>query len=300
MKNIYMAILLLTMNATAQAEDVGSRFTYQGQLQLNNVNVTGLYDMNFQLFAEQTGGNFLLSVLYYDIPVEDGIFTKEIDFGDIDFSGEARFIQIGVREENTGGVHKVLLPRQRINATPYAIQADFLAPNGAATGQVLKFDGANWSAANLGNGFSPWADGFGGTQYIGDVVIGDLVASAGDTLQILSEVDESPLRLLVGGVGTRFRVSKNGGTGIGANYSDGQIPDNGLRVSGDAVIGSLSTSSPSKVTIGADSGVEPLRARIGGATKFLINPNGGTTIGGGTTVAPDNGLRREGDGSAAS
>jgi hypothetical protein len=236
----------------------------------------------------QLGGDLILE----DVNVVNGLFSVELDFGDVPFDGGDVFLEIRIREGVSTGSFTFISPRQRINATPYATQAEFLAANGATTGQILQFDGTNWSAANVGNGTSPWTPGFGGTQYIGDVIIGDLVASAGDTLQILSEVDKSPLRILVGGAGTRFRVSKNGGAGVGANYSDGQIPDNGLRVSGDTAIGN--TTSSAKLTLSGDAGQDPIRARVNGATKFVVQANGGTNIGGGSAVAPENGLDVEG------
>ncbi len=294
MNKIKLTIALLTMFiSSAFAAPVGSRFSYQGQLQVSNNAANGMYDLHFSLWDNVSGmGQLGSDLILEDVDVVNGLFSVELNFGDLPFDGGDVFLEIRVREGVSTGSFTFISPRQRINATPYATQAEFLAANGATTGQILQFNGTNWAAANVGNGTSPWTPGFGGTQYIGDVVIGDLVASAGDTLQILSEVDKSPLRILVGGVGTRFRVSKNGGTGVGANYSDGQIPDNGLRVSGDTAIGS--TTSSAKLTLSGAVGQDPIRVRVNGTTKFVVQANGGTNIGGGSTVAPENGLDVEG------
>ncbi len=294
MNKLKLILILTTMFVSSVfAAPVGSRFSYQGQLQVSNNAANGLYDLHFSLWDNvsgtgQLGGDLILD----DVDVVNGLFSVELDFGDVPFDGDDVYIRISVREGSSTGSFTFISPRQRINATPYATQAEFLAANGATTGQILQFDGTNWAAANIGTGTSPWTPGFGGAQYIGDVVIGDLVASAGDTLQILSEVDKSPLRILVGGVGTRFRVSKNGGAGVGANYSDGEIPVDGLHVSGDTVIGN--TTSSAKLTLSAGAGQDPIRARVNGASKFVVQANGGTNIGGGSTVAPENGLDVEG------
>lgn len=234
MNRLILVILLTFHSLTLLAASVGSKFSYQGQLQLNNVPVSGLYDFKVELWNQETAGNFFgTAIEISDVNVNQGIFTFELDFTDIPFSGDDWYLKIQVREGTSTGSYTAMSPRQRINVMPYAIQADYLAANGASNGQVLKFDGTDWIAGTDNTGVSPWGSNFGGVQYIGDVVIGNLAASAGDTMQIVSEVNESPLRVQVGGAGTRFRVSKNGGTGIGANYNDSQIPENGLKVEGD-------------------------------------------------------------------
>lgn len=331
MKTITMVILLIISTTTLSAP-VGSRFSYQGQLQFNDVSVTGTYDFKVELWNQAIGGSFFGSALEIaDVEVVDGVFTMELDFTDAPFTGDDWFLKIQVREGASTGGYITMSPKQRINATPYAIQADFLAANGATTGQVLKFDGSNWVAGNDNSGSPYWSENFGGVQYIGDVVIGELVASAGDTLQVLSQVDESPLRLLVGGLGTRFRVSKNGGTGIGANYNDGQIPDNGLRVAGNVqlgktsigsspdlapgnglnvegsvlaksnmkvygnlAIGSADFSGSTALQINSGAGDSPLRIKINNATKMRIYDNGGTSLGG-NAIPEVNGLVVQGN-----
>lgn len=237
--NRLILVLLLTFHSlTLLAANVGSKFSYQGQLQFNDLPVSGLYDFKVELWDQETGGNFFgTDIEIGDVNVDQGIFTFELDFTDIPFSGDDWYLKIQVRQGTSTGSYTTMFPRQRINVIPYAIQADYLAANGASNGQVLKFDGNDWVAGTDNIGVSTWGSNFGGIQYIGDVVIGDLAASAGDTLQIVSEVNESPLRIQVGGAGTRFRVSKNGGTGVGANYNDSQIPENGLKVQGDMQLG---------------------------------------------------------------
>lgn len=128
-----------------------------------------------------------------------------------------------------------------------------------------------------------------------------------------------------------FRVSKNGGTGIGANYNDGQIPANGLRVAGNVqlgktsiggspdlapgnglnvqgsvlaksnmkvygnlAIGSANFSGSTALQINSGTGESPLWIKINNATKMRISNNGGTSLGG--NAAPEtNGLVVQGN-----
>ncbi len=212
MKNLNTAslILLIISNiALAGTVHVGSRFSYQGHLVNGGSPANGLYDMRFNLNPDSNNGQTIAIVNINGVEVVNGLFNVELDFGDAVFNGEDQYLDIEVKENGTSG-YTQLFPRQRINAVPYAIQSQFVE-----------------------NGSSPWLNAFSGVQYNGDVVVGNLVADAGDTLQVVSDPGDSPLRVIVDTVGTRFRVSKNGGTGIGSNYSDAQIPDNGLRVNGD-------------------------------------------------------------------
>jgi len=110
---------------------VGSAFTYQGQLKNGGVPVDGDYDFRFQLFdapngGEPVGGN----VAPVTLPVVNGLFTAELDFGPDAFNGEARWLEVGVRATGAGGDHTILSPRQSLTAAPYALYA-LDVPSGA-------------------------------------------------------------------------------------------------------------------------------------------------------------------------
>ncbi|MCF6301147.1 MAG: hypothetical protein L3J52_08530, partial [Proteobacteria bacterium] len=84
-----------------------------------------------ELWNQATGGNFFGSALEIDnVEVADGIVSLELDFTDFPFTGEDWYLNIQVREGASTGSYITMSPKQRINATPYAIQADFLAANG--------------------------------------------------------------------------------------------------------------------------------------------------------------------------
>ena len=103
-------------------------FTYQGRLTDAAVPANGTYEMRFDLFADPIGGMPptppLASHTIPDVPVSNGVFTVDLDFGDDVFDGDPRYLEITVE-----GV--ILSPRQRIASTPYAIRA--ASANDAAT-----------------------------------------------------------------------------------------------------------------------------------------------------------------------
>ena len=62
-----------------------------------------------------------------NVPVQNGLFTVELDFGAV-WDGSDRFLQIAVRPTPASGdpPYTTLLPRVKINPTPYAIRAGSL------------------------------------------------------------------------------------------------------------------------------------------------------------------------------
>lgn len=299
-KIIFLTLLMVLLSTQIMAAPVGSQFSYQGQLQFDDVPVTGTYDFKVELWNQASGGSFFGSALEIeDVDVAAGIFTMELDFTDVPFTGDDWFLKIQVREGLSVGSYTALFPKQRINATPYAIQADYLAANGASNGQVLKFNGSNWVAGTDDNDTSPWQSVNGGTRFIdGNVAIGNSINAAGSTLLLLdSQAGDSPLRAKVNG-STKMRIFDNGGTSVGGN----SIPEiNGLTVQGEIIansrveIGNVTSTG----NVSADlivSGVKPFVAQVNGSTKLIVSGSGGTGIGGAIEGdIPDNGLLVNGE-----
>ncbi|NEP63460.1 MAG: hypothetical protein F6K31_42275, partial [Symploca sp. SIO2G7] len=116
-----LAVFLSLQHASAQQ----STFTYQGQLRSTSQNFVGLVDFEFRLYDQLVDGNQIgLVQNVSDVPVEDGLFQVELDFGADVFNGDNRFLEITVNGST-------LTPRQKITATPYALIA-----TGLATGSV--------------------------------------------------------------------------------------------------------------------------------------------------------------------
>ncbi|UCF34697.1 MAG: hypothetical protein JSV78_05210, partial [Phycisphaerales bacterium] len=76
-----VAALLATPWVLNAQTPVGTAFTYQGQLKQAGLPVTGDADMVFHLWDAETGGDLYDSLGISFIPVVDGLFTVELDFG---------------------------------------------------------------------------------------------------------------------------------------------------------------------------------------------------------------------------
>lgn len=111
-------LALATLGSLApavQAQD--SRFTYQGQLKQNGVPVNATPDLEFRLFDQLQGGNQVgPTVTRTDVPVANGLFSVEVDFGTSAYLGGPRWIETRVEGQ-------ALSPRQAVNAVPIAAYA---------------------------------------------------------------------------------------------------------------------------------------------------------------------------------
>ena len=114
--------VLLGAAAFRSGAPVDARFTYQGQIRDGDALITGNADVRFTLWDALEGGGMVGSVVTRtNLPVTDGRFATELDFGASAFSGDARWIQMEVRTPAGSGQYSTLLPRQRVNAVPYAL-----------------------------------------------------------------------------------------------------------------------------------------------------------------------------------
>ncbi|HZS44657.1 MAG TPA: tail fiber domain-containing protein [Blastocatellia bacterium] len=113
-------ITVLTLTAFGQT----TAFTYQGQLSNNGAVANGSFDLQFALFnlvqnGSQQGGTVVLT----NVPVVNGIFTVQLDFGsNVFISNAAQFMEIGVRPGGTSGAFTILSPRVPVTPTPYSIR----------------------------------------------------------------------------------------------------------------------------------------------------------------------------------
>ena len=136
---IVLLLLTLLISSGASAEHsknsvlpapalapIGTTFTYQGKLTDGGSPADGTYDFQFELYNDASVGTQVGStVTKGDVITSEGIFTVELDFGDV-FGGTALWLEIGVRPGASTGSYQQLLPRQPLRPTPYAINADML------------------------------------------------------------------------------------------------------------------------------------------------------------------------------
>ncbi len=275
-------LMLLLSSVLLSAAPVGSQFTYQGSLTDNGSPANGEYDFRFELLTEASSNNPLQVLEFENIEVDHGLLSVELDFGAGPFIGDDYFIKIMVRPADSTNPHTALLPTQRINATPYAIQSQFLDTTGATVGQVLKFDGNEWSPGTDDTS-SLWSDRTNGIAYnSGNVLIGGSNSnqvSTDTSLFIETSAGDSPIRARVNG-GTKFQVQSNGGTNIGGGSV---APTNGLHVSGETTLNNDVTvngrSNLQDTSILSANGVDPLIVSINGQFALQVVDNRGVSVG---------------------
>jgi hypothetical protein len=128
------------------AAPLGNAISYQGKLEKNGVPVNGTCNFNFELWDALSAGSMQGSVGVTGVPVTNGLFTVALDFGPNKFNGQARWLYISVR--GPGEVFFTgLLPRQAINAAPYALYA-----LGGASGSSQWTTGADGQDLSYGGG----------------------------------------------------------------------------------------------------------------------------------------------------
>lgn len=122
-----MAMGLYLANATAQAEEtsplaeLGTSFTYQGQLRQNGNLINSSCDFEFRLYDASSGGSQIgTTQTKTNVSVSNGVFTEVLDFGAGAFDGKARWLGISVRCPTGSGSYTALNPRQPLTAAPYA------------------------------------------------------------------------------------------------------------------------------------------------------------------------------------
>jgi hypothetical protein len=114
-------LLSLAGSAIAQTE-----ITYQGQLKRSGTAYTGTPDMTFRLFDQFSGGNQVGPTLTRTgVPVEDGLFRVELDFGAV--YAAPRWLEIEVEGAT-------LSPRQRLDVAPRSVRA--LSVGGLPVGEA--------------------------------------------------------------------------------------------------------------------------------------------------------------------
>jgi hypothetical protein len=113
---------LSTLNPQLAAAPLGTAFTYQGRLASGTGAATGLFDFSFSLYDAPSGPTQLGATLTNNaVPVTDGYFTVELDFGSA-FDGNPRWLDISVKT-NGADSSTPLAPRQALKPAPYALCA---------------------------------------------------------------------------------------------------------------------------------------------------------------------------------
>jgi hypothetical protein len=140
---IFNAVMSVAFCLVQLASAQTTAITYQGRLTDIGSPANGTYDLQFKLFDDtdtQQGPTLTLD----DVQVTDGIFTVQLDFGDV-FDGSARTLEIAVRPGASSDAFTVLSPRQALSSTPYAVRSvtatNALQLGGLPPSGFVQFDG---------------------------------------------------------------------------------------------------------------------------------------------------------------
>lgn len=272
----FATLLGTGFNLTLHAQ--GTAFTYQGRLQDGATLANGRYDFRFRLASDADGNAYVGSpVLTNALPVANGEFTAQLDFGTGIFTGSNFWLQIEVRSNGLGG-YSVLSPLQQIAAAPYAITAGSVTsgglPAGAYTNAVILNNAANQftgSYSGDGSGLS----GVNATQ-LGGLAASSFWKLGGNTLggsQVFGSIDNQPVDFRVGNQ-RALRLQPN-------------IASNAPNIIGGSWWNYVSNSVVG-ATIGGGGGVGTYVTTAAHYTEPLTNAvlaNFGTVAGGGKNIA---------------
>jgi hypothetical protein len=120
MKTLIFSSALLLMSVFITPAQT-TEFTYQGNLKDGASAANGNYDIQFSLFAIDTGGSAIGTLQKMAVPVANGSFTVKLDFG-AQFPGAVRYLELAVRPAGAGSF-TTLAPRQQISNAPYAVRS---------------------------------------------------------------------------------------------------------------------------------------------------------------------------------
>ena len=107
----------------ARGQAIDPSITYQGELLSGAAAATGPVDLRFRLYSATSGGSQVGPQLTrVGQALDSGRFTVQLDFGTTAFTGEARWLEIDVRNAGAG-TYTTLSPRQQVMAAPVAVAA---------------------------------------------------------------------------------------------------------------------------------------------------------------------------------
>jgi len=255
--------------AVGDARAQSSAFTYQGRLTENGTVANGLFDLQFALFAIDSGGVPLAGPSSQaPVAVTNGLFQVVLDFGAANFDGGNRWLQIGVRPNGSASPYTVLVPRQPLTAAPYAITAATLS--GALPDSHLSSNVVLANANPVFSGavsFNPAA----GAPF----AVGSTNKVTNLNADLVDGLDSSAFLLTRGGVLTGS-LTNNSGTNADAIFSEGGIDRAATNAQTFAFTnsggGALTLLVRNEVRSGAGSATAPAFSFGANTNTGLFNP----------------------------
>ena len=183
--------------------NVSTKFSFQGSLTVGGNPLNGEADMNFRLYSDSTCTTSVSGGIYlWDVPVNDGLFSVELDFSQSYFNGQALWLRTVVDGDTAGC--------QEITTVPYALSLrpgatissdsvdELLVLDSSATGSdmdtlIVRNDSPNGEAVEIGAvNTALYANSSGGYRVIG---VSTALTGAG----ILARGADTGVDLVIGG-----------------------------------------------------------------------------------------------------
>jgi hypothetical protein len=136
MTAMLIALVFMGSAQLAVAAPLGTAFTYQGRLMDGPQAANGEYDITFALFDSLLGTNQLGFLEFIEKEIQDGVVMLTLDFGQNAFTGQARWLEMSIRRNDSGAPYTRLLGRQQLLPVPYSLLSADVA-NGVITSNKL-------------------------------------------------------------------------------------------------------------------------------------------------------------------
>jgi hypothetical protein len=276
----------LPLGGATQLRAQGPAFTYQGRLNAGGAPVNALYEMNFALYDAPTNGNLVgAPVSVAPVPVSNGLFTVQLNFGATPFMGAERWLEITVNLFGSDMVPITLHTRQGITPTPYAFHAVNAANLMSFTDMPMDIKVNGQRALRLEpTGGAPNLIGGSVNNSVGTNVAGATIAGGGSN----AIAEDSSDTTISGGASNRIGAISAGST-LGGGI-DNRIGDECLWHTISGGTRNLIYGWGSSSTIGGGEGnmvggdSEGMTI-AGGCRNFAYGENAYVTIGGGVRNA---------------
>lgn len=239
------------------AKAQGTAFTYQGRLNDGGMLANGRYDFRFAIYDANTNGNLASGFITNSaVAVSNGLFTVALDFGSGVLTGSNRWLEVAV-ETNGGTSFTVLVPRQQITPTPYAILAETAA---SLPGLLVQQETNGTSDLTVGGNFSANTINLGANLDLPDPAT---IYSGGNTLLHSDGIYHN----LFGGLLAGNAGGENGAGNTAYGYASLSANTTGQ---GNTAAGGYALSGNTGGSFNSAVGYSALQANTGGSDNTAV------------------------------
>ncbi len=241
---VFAVALFARLTPTATAQTLTKQFTYQGYLEQDGSPHTGTVNLRFTLYSQPTGPNPSVGLrdqlVLTDVPVNRGVFTVMLNFGETDLFGaqiyDGRPLYLEIATQIGTGPTSTLTPRQLVQPTPIALSMPNITPVGANVGIGTTSPSAKLHVTDN----APNLLALQGSSGFGTYLSLNNTSTGGENWAFISTGQsngEGAGKLLIADQFPRLTIDTNGNVGIGTISPTDRLTVNGTsRVTGAMVV----------------------------------------------------------------